>query len=210
MHRRVVIATPARAAGVVPEALQDDQVWVVNLAGFRHPYATRHYFMDAPSAFRELATGTFADYINAQTDGGVEVYAREVWTETPGVTRLDVDAIVANLGLDYFTSTVAYMVAHAIHEGTDELVLWGCYHWHGESEYMPQKPCIEAWLGFAIARGIRVSFGGGSQLLKPYPGQAARYGEAPDDHEMMAAAFRQSVDNMEGIALIYASMEPIA
>lgn len=210
-HRRVIITSTAQHPGPVPDEIRDGaEVWTVNLGGWVHPYAERTYFMDDPAAFRELSGQTFADYINGLTDGGLTVYAREVWPDMPGVTKLDVDGIAERLGIDYFTSTVAYMVAHAIDEGVDAIDFWGCYHWEGMAEYTQQKPCLEAWCGYAIARGIAVRFLGGTMLMQPYPGQVKRYGFEPENHILMGNKIAQSGNNIAAMVELRALMEPIA
>lgn len=67
------------------------------------------------------------------------------------------DAIsLANGG--YFTSTIAYALCYAILEKVDRIRLYGFEIWSGSdaNEYLYQKPCIDFWLAFAIARGIKV------------------------------------------------------
>lgn len=58
----------------------------------------------------------------------------------------------------YFTSTIAYVICYAILEKVDRLRLYGFELWAGSdaNEYNYQRPCVEFWLAFAIARGIKV------------------------------------------------------
>ena len=53
-----------------------------------------------------------------------------------------------------FGSTISYMIALAIHEGVDEIALYGvgmC------DEYEYQRPCAFYWHGVANALGIKIS-----------------------------------------------------
>ena len=72
---------------------------------------------------------------------------------------------------DYFTSTIAFMLALAIHEGFGTIDLYGIDLTVGE-EYDYQKPCAEFWIGLAMGRGIQVGIPQASALLKT----AWRYG----------------------------------
>ena len=56
----------------------------------------------------------------------------------------------------YFTNSIAYMIAYAIHKGATEIEMYGVALLLGE-EYTKQLPCVEFWLGYAMARGIKVT-----------------------------------------------------
>ncbi len=66
---------------------------------------------------------------------------------------------------DYWTNTIAYMLALAIHEDFKEIHLWGVDMATG-SEYVQERPCVEFWLGLAAGRGITVAVPDSSPLLK--------------------------------------------
>lgn len=56
---------------------------------------------------------------------------------------------------EYTTSTGVWMVKQALYEGADTIGIWGIdYEEHGE--YLVQRPCMEAWIGFARALGVKV------------------------------------------------------
>jgi hypothetical protein len=58
----------------------------------------------------------------------------------------------------FFTSTIAYALCYAILEKVDRIRLYGLEIWAGSdaNEYCYQRPCIDFWIAFAIARGIKV------------------------------------------------------
>ena len=66
----------------------------------------------------------------------------------------------------YFTSTIAWQIALAIDEGVDEIGLWGI-DLMLEDEYAHQRPCVENLLGFARAKGIKLTIPPQSSLCKP-------------------------------------------
>jgi hypothetical protein len=72
---------------------------------------------------------------------------------------------------DYFTSSVAFMIALAIEEGFKEIGLWGIDLIVGD-EYFYQKPCAEFWLGVAHGKGITITLPHTTALCK----QSHRYG----------------------------------
>lgn len=65
-------------------------------------------------------------------------------------------AVEALYGSLYLTSSPAYMVAYAILEGATEIGLYGVDLSVSDHEYFWQRPCMEAWIGFAKGRGITV------------------------------------------------------
>lgn len=70
----------------------------------------------------------------------------------------------------YYTNSVAWMLALAIHEGATEIAVFGvdmAQHGVGlKSEYAHQRPSVELWLGIAAGRGIKVTIPKESDLCK--------------------------------------------
>ena len=56
---------------------------------------------------------------------------------------------------DYWESSIAYAMSLAIHEGADEIGLWGV-NMAGDDEYSYQKPNMEYLIGLAKGKGIKV------------------------------------------------------
>jgi hypothetical protein len=56
---------------------------------------------------------------------------------------------------EYVTSTGAWMLQHALFEGVDLIGIWGI-DYEEEGEYKVQRPCMEHWIGFARALGVKV------------------------------------------------------
>ena len=71
----------------------------------------------------------------------------------------------------YFTNSIAYMVAYAIHKKATEIELFGVAMLYHE-EYTKQVPCVEFWLGYAMAKGIKVTVHGPTNIFstEPYRG----------------------------------------
>jgi len=57
----------------------------------------------------------------------------------------------------YLTSSPAYMMSQAISEGATHIGIYGVDLAVDNHEYFWQRPCMEAWIGFAKGRGIAIS-----------------------------------------------------
>lgn len=69
-------------------------------------------------------------------------------------------------GFAYFNSTAAYAVAYAIHIGVKKILLFGCDFTYANSHHAEKgRACMEFWLGFAAARGIKIAAAKTSSLL---------------------------------------------
>lgn len=68
----------------------------------------------------------------------------------------------------YWNSSIAYALAMAIHEGAEEIGIYGV-DMKGDDEYGYQKPNIEYLIGLAIGKGIKVTIPDVSPLMKFNP-----------------------------------------
>jgi hypothetical protein len=82
--------------------------------------------------------------------------------------------VMASLPFAYLENTIAYELALAIHEGVDEIALWGI-HMMGTHEYAAERPSVTYLIGLAQGRGIKVSIAPGSPLFMSCH-VAGRYG----------------------------------
>lgn len=73
-----------------------------------------------------------------------------------GITVFPYDAAERLYGSLYLTSSPAYMMAYAILIGATEISIYGVDLSISDHEYFWQRPCMEAWIGFAKGRGIKV------------------------------------------------------
>lgn len=84
------------------------------------------------------------------------------------------EEIAASVPFAYFENTIAYQIAFAIHEGVDEIGLWGI-HMMGTHEFAAERPSVTYLVGLAQGRGINVSVAPGSPLFMSCH-VAGRYG----------------------------------
>jgi hypothetical protein len=90
------------------------------------------------------------------------LYMQEAYL--PNATPYPFDEVAKTTGR-YWNSSVAYAMALAIHEGAEEIGIWGV-DMKGSSEYGYQKPNMEYLIGLAMGKGIKVYVPDASPLLK--------------------------------------------
>ena len=96
---------------------------------------------------------------------GIPLYMEQVWADMPSSVKYPREEIVKSLGYDYFTSTMAYMLALAIYQGYEEIRIYGI-DMAAETEYFHERPCFEFWLGIAHSRGISLVMPEDCPILK--------------------------------------------
>lgn len=86
----------------------------------------------------------------------IPVYLEELHPEAvPSGVRYPYEEVCADLGTDYLTSAIAFMLALAIHGRFQVIKLYGFEMAYG-TEYFDQRPCLEYLAGIARGRGITV------------------------------------------------------
>jgi hypothetical protein len=105
-----------------------------------------------------------AQYMDMLKQSKVPVYMLQPEPEIPGVVLYPRAEIVARWR-DYFTSSIAYMLALALYEGYKEIHLTGI-EMASFSEYANQRNCIEYWLGVADGLGVKCRIPDTSPILK--------------------------------------------
>lgn len=103
------------------------------------------------------------------------VYTIEKWEDVPGSVAYPLDKMVEEFGIPrsvkgdlkdaYFTNSISFMIALAIHEGFGEIHVYGV-DMAVMTEYSEQRPSCEYYLGIAVGRGIKVYIPPESDLLK--------------------------------------------
>lgn len=186
------------------------EIWGMNQL-YRHiPRADRWFDMHW-NWNAELVPGT--DHEGWIRDSGIPVYMTQHHAHLPTSMRFPLETLMAHFGgVDYFTSSVAHMMALAIWEidlmvearlrrehvasaaeglrrarelyGEYTIGLFGIDLVVGE-EYFWQKPCAEFWIGTAaIGRGITVHVPKQSALCK----QLFRYGYQTEPESVVKPA----------------------
>ena len=123
------------------------------------------------------------------------LYMQEAYEDIPNAIRYPVEKVVDNLGLDYFNSSISYLMGMVLLEGADKIGIWGVDMADLEpvpgdpsyiSEFAYQRPNMEYLIGLARGRGVDVYIPERSPLAKfhgegiplglMYPSYPQRYG----------------------------------
>lgn len=106
------------------------------------------------------------------------LYMQEAYAEVPGAQSYPFAEVAETTGA-YWCSSIAYAMALAIHEGAEEIGLYGI-DMRGTEEWGYQKPNMEYLIGLARGKGIKVHIPEQSPLVKfvsdPDFAYAGRYG----------------------------------
>lgn len=163
---------------LIPVGDDSWEVWGLNQL-YRHLPRADRWFDIHKNWHEETVPGT--DYVGWIKECGIPFYMAARQPELPTSVTYPLERLVDKFGVDYFTSTIAFMVALAIDEidqkvearlaaepdllGTEAAKvperLRAVYaeYWIGifgvdlvvGEEYFEQKPCAEYWIGMASA-----------------------------------------------------------
>lgn len=158
-----------------------DEVWGVNMLGdvLR---LDRLFHMDDVRV-QEIRAAAAPDSNIAEMVRWLKTYEGTVYTSAahpgyPCLVDYPLQEVLEDVGLAYFNGTVPYAVAFAIHLGVKEITLYGCDFTYPDAHQAEKgRACLEFWLGYARARGIKVGASANSTLLDARePPEARLYG----------------------------------
>lgn len=144
------------------------EIWGINQLDRFIPRADRWF--DMHDKWNEnLVEGT--DYLGFLQRFNGPIYMTQRVRNIPNSVCYPIEDAIAVTGLDYFQSTIGYMIALAIRDDFTTIALYGVDLVCGE-EWDYQKPNAEFWLGYALGKGLNIILPEQSALLK----QSYRYG----------------------------------
>lgn len=127
----------------------------------------------------------FEKRIDRLKESRVPIYMQQHFKDIPNSIKYPFDAVGDDVFKhfprrpfgqeDWYNSSIAYMLALAIHEKAEEIGLWAV-DVRGSGEYENQVSCLEFLIGFALGRGIKVFLPRGPTVLNSYRGITQRYG----------------------------------
>lgn len=98
-----------------------------------------------------------ADYAAKLASLGIPIVSCETFpVKADHITPFDYAASESLYGSLYLTSSPAYMISHAIRMGATTIAIYGVDLAITQHEYFWQRPGVEAWIGFAKGRGIKI------------------------------------------------------
>ncbi len=143
-------------------------VWGLNQL-YRHIPRADRWFEIHHNWDEYVIEGT--DHVGWLRDAPIPTYMTQRLAQFPHSLTLPIERLIGLVGKDYFSSTIAYMIALAILEKFTTIHLYGIDLIVGD-EWDYQKPNAEFWLGVANGAGISVGIPVQSALCR----QTWRYG----------------------------------
>jgi len=151
----------------------DAEVWGCSYC-FKHQHnLTRNFYMDNLEKARPDKRSLMTQAMNELK---IPFYTQEEVPEIPTSIEYPIEAVVKDLGSDYFTSTMCYMMALAIHEKFEKIIVHRFHSMPHSSEYFHQKSAFDFWEGFAKGRGIKICLSDDSFIGRAHPWQTDKYG----------------------------------
>ena len=127
-----------------------------------HPVFTdgQRWYRRGLTEFRGISVDRYLQELDALN---VPVYVQHPITLIRRSTAYPLQEILAAFHRKYFTSSVSYMIALALHLGAKEIYLYGINM--ATNEYHLQRPSAEYWIGRAEGLGVKVAIPETSSLL---------------------------------------------
>lgn len=117
----------------------------------------------------------------------------------PGLVEFPLQDCLRRFETPYFNSTAAYALVYAMLIGVKRVSLFGCdYTYPNQHDAEKGRGCLEFWIGYAMARGMKVAVSQRSTLLDAMHTQAERlYGYDTLDVTLRTEDGRAAVDFVE-------------
>lgn len=151
-----------------------EEIWTCNTAYGKPTFQKnidRLYFMDPLETFPDYLT--FIEDVNSLD---CDVVCQKHYNEIPRSRTFPRDDVFKITGINYYASTISYMLADAVKEHPDALRLYHINASLESKEYLNQKACHDFWCGYARGCGIDLKATTDTWLMKNYPWCAPIYG----------------------------------
>jgi hypothetical protein len=166
---------------------ESTEIWSLNRCYVFLKRWDRWYEVHEPDLYTGKTGLREEGYLDLLRNSKVPIYMQHPSPEFPMAQKLPKDEIIHMFGqqgegFDYFTTSIAYMLAHVAYEhkmgqSVSEMHMYGV-DMSAYSEYSEQLPCVNFWLGVLMGMGIKVVIPTASPLLKCVA-QYGRHGERP-------------------------------
>lgn len=168
--RKVAIVGGGPTRKSAPYRDKSWEIWAFSSRAYRYPRVDRWFEIHALTDLRQQLAGkkagrrSFRGYMRYMKGLNCPVYMMRAHSKIPNSVKFPKDELVAEFG-HCFTSTAAFLVALAIHEGFDVIGLWGINP--KGKKYARQRPALRYLLGVAKRRGIRIKVPRGFAMSIP-------------------------------------------
>ena len=139
--------------------------WGVNDVCLRHPVSMIFHmhkldeFIERPNEKSVLEA-----IFKKSEEEDIPIVTLDNYSFVPNCVKYPFDDIIKKFKTTYFGSSLDFMLAYAIYEGTDEINMYGI-NMVLQNEYRHQKPSLEYWIAFARGRGIKVNLHGSDEFI---------------------------------------------
>lgn len=162
--KKIAIVGTAPQWQLAPFDDQDWEIWGIFGVAGANRRMTRLYELHDKSIIIPMAkTHHSGCYWDIAKNMGKNYITKDYYDEAPDATRFDFNSKLEKYG-PYFASSAAWMIADAIDQEPEEIGIWGVNMAH-TTEYAYQKPSCTYMLGFAKAKGIKITIPASSELL---------------------------------------------
>lgn len=138
-----------------------DEVWAINAMGSVIDCDLIFHMDDVrvqEIRARAAPSSNIAAMVEALKHSRVPVVTSRKHPDYPMLVEFPLEDVLNNLGHEYFNSTAAYAVAFAIHVRATKISCFGMDFTYPKAHDAEKgRGCVEFWLGFAQARGIKVA-----------------------------------------------------
>lgn len=149
------------AVGCKKDFLVPDEVWLINsLAGVYH--ADKVFIMDD---LQEISSRYPAWGQKLRTEETPIVTCR-AFPEFPSAVEYPLDDVMRTVKTDWFSNSVAYAIAYAIHIQVKDLYIFGAdFVYPGSAAVEPGADCCAYMLGVATMKGVNYKIPQSSTLM---------------------------------------------
>ena len=159
----------------------DPEIWTCSLGYRSQPNVSRVYNLDPLSWFQSNAP-EYIDEVNAL---GAPVIMQKHYEEIPTSVPYPRQEVLDFFGMTdktaFFTSTICWMLADAIREGYERIIIHRVQESDKATDYFFQKPCLDFWCGVCIGRRVNLMISDNSLLCRPHPWESGLYGYVTQD-----------------------------
>ena len=188
-----IVGTSPSSCQKAPYANESWEIWSLGANATSIPRFTRWFEMHTQRVLRNA--GAWEPIFKFLGECGDKLILGHPCHELPFAKLYPVEEIKTKFG-NYFTSSIAFMIAYAIYEGAKEIGLWGI-DMMSDEEYSRQRPCCEYYLGIARGMGINVVIAEESPLLRSERMYAYDYCELSAELAQMMTENQKSLESAE-------------
>ena len=159
MRKVAIVGSAPSSWHLAPFHDESWEIWGMNGMHDSVPRWDRWFHLHTP----EFILPPEVEWMKAQS-ADKPIYTVAGADDAPAVLPFPVDEITQKFGR-YFTNSVSFLIAMALHEGVDVIGIYGV-DMAQTGEYGSQRPSCEYFIGLARGMGVEVVIPDQSELLK--------------------------------------------